>query len=799
MHVGWPGDDYNTCEKRFIERLTKAIWYIDPHLEKLRSRGCHLPLLFSSLPVYQQNGVYNEYYQRMKKKKSQLTRLELFQLANSIELSLTEPWASKDFWQEIISNVFKLTSMMKKYFDHLENINNNMKALHESENPAREPSTNCNVWLISKYDEREINSRYHSLDSDLTNRELFNFIDLNLHVPDNPIKKYDFIHNIQLSVPKDYIGKVFSFFFKNCIYPHGNYLGTLNFIWREPDTNEINEDYETLKAQMIIRINDIIPVYYTRQMRKNVFQKYSLVRNLSKPVLRMLYYDLTDDALLANDKISKEMEERLRRMMLLEDPSIIIDLRINNGFQGSKFDIFWDELNRYFNEHNNTVVNERRTGATLYIPYAISIQELQDRIITRLNAIYQGPPLPSDVFIPSEEWIRLNFASSNAYTTKALQYTGRFNVKYKVQSRLLRKSTDDKHKVPIGEGVPVSTGVRNKKTLAPAKGEITATDHDFTKLSLTPSVTLFINIPCDISESFYDGKVYISFKDAVFQPSSALRHSTEFFSLINRQYCNQPLPSILSLYTDGGPDHRCTFGSVQVALIYLFLTGNFDMLIAVRTAPHHSWCNPAERIMSVINYGLQGVAIEREKMPEEYEDEFKILKTLEDIREKAKDNLCLKAELEKCIVTVQELLCERTEHLVWKNEAFEIENPAFNSEIDEMFKIKKCNQPSCEVCYPIRMPIDVFQNLYFLPDPVPLRDNPDYYETFANLYGKPTTEKFCPSLINLNSKAELVPSNILISAKIRGYIKCNSCGKTRCLYSESRLTEQEKQDLESAL
>jgi hypothetical protein len=192
-YVGWPGNDHNTCGKRFIKRLTKAIWYIDPHLEKLCSRGCYLPLLFSSLPVYQQNGVYNEYYRRMKKKKFQLTRLERFQLANSIELSLAEPWASKNSWQKIVSNVFELTSMMKKYFDHLENTNNNMKSLHGSENPARELSTNCNVQLISKRNEGEIDSRYHSLDFDLTNRELFDFVDLNLYVPNDPIKKYSFI------------------------------------------------------------------------------------------------------------------------------------------------------------------------------------------------------------------------------------------------------------------------------------------------------------------------------------------------------------------------------------------------------------------------------------------------------------------------------------------------------------------------------------------------------------------------------------------------------------------------------
>jgi len=156
--------------------------------------------LFNSLPVYQQNGVYNEYYQRMKKKKPQLTRLELFQLANSIELSLAEPWASKNSWQEVVSNVFEFTSMMKKYFDHLETTNNNMKTLHESENPAREPSTNCNIHLISKCNE-EIDSRYYRLDFDLTNRELFDFIDLNLYVSNDPIKKHNFIRDIQLSVP----------------------------------------------------------------------------------------------------------------------------------------------------------------------------------------------------------------------------------------------------------------------------------------------------------------------------------------------------------------------------------------------------------------------------------------------------------------------------------------------------------------------------------------------------------------------------------------------------------------------
>ncbi|UZO27241.1 uncharacterized protein OCT59_019446 [Rhizophagus irregularis] len=108
--------------------------------------------------------------------------------------------------------------MMKKYLDHLETTNNNMKTLYESENPACEPSNNCNIHLISKCNE-EIDSRYCILDFDLANREVFDFVDLNLYISNDSIKKYNFICDIQLSVSTGLYR-----------YPHGNYLGILNFI-----------------------------------------------------------------------------------------------------------------------------------------------------------------------------------------------------------------------------------------------------------------------------------------------------------------------------------------------------------------------------------------------------------------------------------------------------------------------------------------------------------------------------------------------------------------------------------------
>ena len=76
---------------------------------------------------------------------------------------------------------------------------------------------------------------------------------------------------------------------------------------------------------------------------------------------------------------------------------------------------------------------------------------------------------------------------------------------------------------------------------------------------------------------------------------------------------------MLLIYTDGGPDHRCTYMSVKLAYISLFLNLDLDVLVALRTAPSNSWANPVERIMSIVNTGLQGIGLMRHKMSEVFE------------------------------------------------------------------------------------------------------------------------------------------------------------------------------------
>lgn len=72
---------------------------------------------------------------------------------------------------------------------------------------------------------------------------------------------------------------------------------------------------------------------------------------------------------------------------------------------------------------------------------------------------------------------------------------------------------------------------------------------------------------------------------------------------------NNIISPIVAFYKDGGPDHRPTYGSVQLALLAIFKWYDLDMLVACRTAPGKSFINPVERILSLLNLAILGVQL----------------------------------------------------------------------------------------------------------------------------------------------------------------------------------------------
>ena len=107
------------------------------------------------------------------------------------------------------------------------------------------------------------------------------------------------------------------------------------------------------------------------------------------------------------------------------------------------------------------------------------------------------------------------------YAAALFRYQREFALKFREHTAFV--CLDDKHRIKIGEpGFPMAAAERGRRVLVSMTKSFQVGDHDFTKFSVIPSVVLVLDIPHSISESWYNGKVYVSIKDAVFQPSSSL-------------------------------------------------------------------------------------------------------------------------------------------------------------------------------------------------------------------------------------------------------------------------------------
>jgi len=235
---------------------------------------------------------------------------------------------------------------------------------------------------------------------------------------------------------------------------------------------------------------------------------------------------------------------------------VVLDGRACNGHEGSsQFDVFWEKLGEIIDAWDVCQVDERRHGA---VSGERQVTQMAAEISFRslYEAACSACPEASH---PTLRWMEYQFWPKNTLLNSAVQYTGRFAVTMMAMSRQLRKdhadvivghvelkylkefccdpryralidlvAEDDKHKVNVGEpGYPVAAAQKTRRVLVGKNAVLVAADHDFTRCSLIPSVALMIDIPEHSHESFYQGQAHVTLKNAIVQPSSALRHVVE--------------------------------------------------------------------------------------------------------------------------------------------------------------------------------------------------------------------------------------------------------------------------------
>lgn len=164
--------------------------------------------------------------------------------------------------------------------------------------------------------------------------------------------------------------------------------------------------------------------------------------------------------------------------------------------------------------------------------------------------------------------------------------------------------------------------------------------------------------------------------------------------------------------------------------------------------------------MSILNLGLQSVGIARQAMEEKMELAISNYNSVSEIRRVAQEDVSLKEVLLDSVASAKTTLSSVTQRLKLKDKAFTVDVAAQEAEISQLwsslkridddflightekvslktitlklkafmshcccqrhyfFEIRKCGEPTRELCTPIRMPLDKFAQIKRFPDPV---------------------------------------------------------------------------------
>ncbi len=489
--------------------------------------------------------------------------------------------------------------------------------------------------------------------------------------------------------------------------------GNLHFVFRVdelPDPDKI--------AATLVGIRQNVPFYASRQMRRNFIETFAKVCD-DRAALRSMFKYLTEDQSVPDTAEQGEVDNRLMEYLTTGDNAeFAYDLRQNNGrVKDTKFNPFWKKMEEIINER--TVAHERRHTQVAYMPVAVSVRALVEEIKALLP---QGTP------IPGMTTVKLSFWPCNPYLHSSISYSADFKVKRAVQQRMVKArhedanyafiyamymknlavrfrdnsvfiSVDDKAVVPVGEpNKPISTGVRaHNRSMVPVGTQLAASDHDFHIAGVVPSVDYVIDIPENASDSFYKGTIHATLKDKVFEASSPTRHAAETVQVLREVMSddgvNLSKPMLFQL-SDGGPDHRTIFLSVQLADIALFIALDLDFLAHLRTAPGQSSTNMAERGMSALNFALQNTSTCREEMDDNFEARMKGLTSLKRIRLAATKDETMKDKYTKSMEPVIKSLKSRFSTVVWQDSNVEVHEAASEDDIKAIENLLKIIDPT---------------------------------------------------------------------------------------------------------
>lgn len=270
---------------------------------------------------------------------------------------------------------------------------------------------------------------YQALDKALIASQPYKPIDLIDFAPTERRKRYIWLKNIRVSVP---------------IQLYRLKRKQISFVWKIPDTETIVQNLDVVKE-----VDQIVATNYISRIARRAEERFkdivAITHDNALSLFDLAAIDLTDEEYdeQRNNNTVQCIQTFVAGGETITD-TLTVHNEILNEKKQSKFEKFWIALQSEIDDYV-AVADERRHGTVQCVsPLCTSLRHLIEK--TEKKMYQMNPEIDkSELHVPSREWVRRQFIPRNPSSKVAGQYKGRFNLKWTMQSRLLRKSHPDHH------------------------------------------------------------------------------------------------------------------------------------------------------------------------------------------------------------------------------------------------------------------------------------------------------------------------------------------------------------------
>ncbi|XP_070568353.1 uncharacterized protein [Ptychodera flava] len=284
-------------------------------------------------PVFEDYYGFNE-VKRKKMKSLPLSSMELNSHSQALYSILLKPvMKSSPAWKSMHDNVQQLAECFRTYKVHLEHQAAMQDKYRNLDHPVRTVAENATVEHRSRAT-YGVKDKYKLLNNDVVAAGILKpvLFDESKHLNEcfqNPVQRYRFLQDMQLSVPID----VFRF----C--PGGSFITTVAVV--QVTENRSDAEMLTQAARLITAMKPELKEFHTLAQKRAFREKLSRVTTVLPSIADLIYKELTIDAATA---AHPETQQRLRLIFLGEE-GLLTDLRhLNAGRPTGTFDVFFDKL-----------------------------------------------------------------------------------------------------------------------------------------------------------------------------------------------------------------------------------------------------------------------------------------------------------------------------------------------------------------------------------------------------------------------------------------------------------------------